>query len=83
MFEIAGVIVAAAIFPVLIRAIKGPTVFDRILTINVIGSKTVILLILIGFIYSRPHFMDIALLYAIINFIATIAFLKFTLKGKL
>jgi multicomponent Na+:H+ antiporter subunit F len=54
-----------------------------VLSVNVIGTKTVVLLVLIGFIYGRPHFLDIALVYAIINFIATLAFLKYIEKGGL
>ncbi|MCS7184850.1 MAG: monovalent cation/H+ antiporter complex subunit F [bacterium] len=83
MFEVAAFIVAVAALMVTYRAVIGPTVFDRVLSINVIGSKAIILLILIGFVYNRPHFLDIALVYALMNFIATIAFLKFIEKGKL
>lgn len=68
---------------VLFRAISGPRVFDRVLAVNFIGTKAVILLVLIGFIYKRPAFMDIALVYALINFISTIAFLKYRTVGRL
>lgn len=61
---------------VLFRAALGPTVFDRILAINTFGTATVLLIALFGFLTERPDFMDIALLYALINFIATIAVLK-------
>jgi multicomponent Na+:H+ antiporter subunit F len=67
----------------LYRAIAGPRIYDRVLAVNVVGTKTVVLLALIGFIYGRPHFLDIALVYAIINFIATLAFLKYIEKGGL
>ncbi len=60
----------------LLRAILGPTVFDRILAINTFGTATVLLIALLGFSTGRPDFMDIALLYVLINFIATIAVLK-------
>jgi len=82
MFETAGVFIVLAILLVLYRAISGPTVFDRILSTNVVGTKTVVLLALIGFIYDRPHFLDIALVYALINFIATIAILRFIESGR-
>jgi len=82
MFETAGVFIVLAIMVVLYRAISGPTVFDRILSTNVVGTKTVVLLALIGFIYDRPHFLDIALVYALINFIATIAILRFIESGR-
>ncbi len=83
MFSIAAYIIIFAIILVLYRAIIGPRVCDRVLSVNVIGTKTVALIALIGYIYERPHFMDIALVYALINFIATIAFLKYRETGRL
>ena len=68
---------------VLIRAILGPTVYDRILAVNSIGTKTVILVTLLAFINRRPDFLDIALLYTLINFVVTIAILKFKEFGHL
>ena len=67
----------------LVRALRGPEMFDRVLAVNVIGTKTVVVIALIGFLYGRPHFLDLALIYALINFVATIAFLKFLEKGRL
>lgn len=83
MFEAAGTVIVIAAALALIRAIKGPTVPDRVLAANAIGTKTVVLIAVIGFSFGRPHFLDIALVYAIINFIATIALLKFKLVGRL
>lgn len=83
MFEVAATIIVLAAILVLYRAIKGPRVYDRALAVNVIGTKTVVLIALIGFIDGRPHFLDIALVYALINFIATIAFLKYRETGGL
>lgn len=83
MFDAAALVIVLAAILVLYRAIKGPRVYDRVLAVNVIGTKTVVLLALIGFIYERPHFLDIALVYAIMNFIATIAFLKYRETGGL
>ncbi len=83
MFSIAATVIVLAAILVLYRAIKGPRVYDRVLSINVIGTKTVVLIALIGFIYERPHFLDIALVYALINFIATIAFMKYREMGRL
>jgi len=77
MFIAAGVAILVAIFLFLLRALFGPTTYDRILALNAIGTKTVILVSLMGFIGGRPDFLDIALLYALMNFIATIAILKF------
>jgi len=65
------------IFLLLLRAFAGPTSFDRILATNAMGTKTVIFVALLGFISKRPEFLDTALAYAIINFVSTIAILKF------
>jgi multicomponent Na+:H+ antiporter subunit F len=61
----------------LTRALLGPTVFDRVLAVNMFGTKTVLLLSVIAFLYGRPDFLDLALAYALINFIGVLAVLKF------
>ena len=61
----------------LARSILGPTVFDRILAVNSFGTKTVLLIALLGYLTGRPDFLDIALVYALINFVGTLAVLKF------
>lgn len=61
----------------LLRAIKGPTVYDRVLAVNMIGTKTVLLLSVFTFILGRPSFLDLALVYALINFIGVMAVLEF------
>ncbi len=71
----AAVLVSMAL--VLFRAFAGPTLYDRVLAGNSFGTKTVILLGVYGFLTGRPDFLDIALLYALLNFTATIAILKF------
>ncbi len=76
-----GVLVAMAM--ALLRAILGPTVYDRIMAVNMFGTKTVLLIALLGFVAGRPEFLDIALVYALINFIGTIAMLKFSAYGDL
>lgn len=76
MFLAAAIAIFVAIFLFLLRALLGPTIYDRILAVNALGTKTVIFVALLGFINGRPHFLDIALLYALMNFIATIAILK-------
>ncbi|MEM8993860.1 MAG: monovalent cation/H+ antiporter complex subunit F [Acidobacteriota bacterium] len=65
------------------RAFLGPTVFDRILAINSFGTKTVLLIAVLGFMTGRPDFLDLALVYALMNFIGTIAVLRFTRYGDL
>lgn len=61
----------------LIRAVIGPTVYDRVLSVNMFGTKTVLLLSVIAFLYGRPDFLDLALAYALINFIGVLAVLEF------
>lgn len=71
----AGLLVSMAL--ALARALLGPTVYDRILAVNAFGTKTVLLVAVFGFLTERPDFLDISLLYALINFVGTIAVLKF------
>jgi len=59
------------------RTLLGPTLFDRLLAVNSFGTKTVLLIAVHGFFTGRPDFLDIALVYALINFVGTIAVLKF------
>lgn len=61
----------------LIRTLLGPTLYDRVLAVNSFGTKTVLALGLLGFVMGRPQFLDIAILYAMINFVSTISILKF------
>ena len=67
----------------LVRSIAGPTVFDRVLAVNSFGTKTVLLIAVYGFLSGRPDFLDLALVYALMNFIGTIAVMKFTRFGDL
>ena len=64
----------------LILAVYGPTVYDRVLAVNMFGTKTVLLLSAIAFLYGRPDFLDLALAYALINFIGVLAVLEFFRK---
>lgn len=60
------------------RVLKGPTVFDRVLGVGAIGTKTLVLICLVGFIYGRLEmFIDIALAYAVLNFISVLAIAKY------
>ena len=61
----------------LARAISAPTVYDRILGVNMFGTKTVLFIAVYGFLTERPEFLDIALIYALINFVGVIVVLKF------
>ena len=71
----AGVLVSMSL--AMARAIMGPTVYDRVLAVNTFGTKTVLLIAVLGFLTERPEFLDLAIAYALINFISTIAVLKF------
>jgi len=62
----------------MLRAFWGPTVYDRILAVNMFGTKTVILIGVLGYLTGRPAFLDIALVYALMNFITTIAVLRYS-----
>ena len=77
MFAAAMLGVLATMLLALVRALKGPTVYDRVLAVNMFGTKTVLLLSVIGFLTGRPDFLDLGLVYALINFIGTIAILKY------
>ena len=76
-----GIMVCMAL--TLVRALLGPTVYDRILAVNSFGTKTVLIIAVLGFMSGRPDFLDIALVYALINFISTIAVLKFIRFGDM
>jgi multicomponent Na+:H+ antiporter subunit F len=76
MFAFAAAALIIAMVFSLLRAFYGPTVFDRILAINVQGTKTVLLIAVVGFLTDRPDFLDLALVYALINFVGTLAALK-------
>lgn len=77
MLLIVSLILLVAMCLVLVMAIKGPTVYDRILAANAFGNKTVALIAVLSFMIDDSGFLDIALIYALINFISTIALLKY------
>lgn len=77
MFTTTALAIIVVMAVVLVRAIAGPSVYDRILAVNAFGTLTVLLIAVHGFVTDRPDFLDIALVYALINFIATIAVSKF------
>ena len=61
-----------------IRGVMGPTLYDRVLAVNMFGTKTVLLIALLGFVMGRPEFLDIAIVYALINFISVIGVLRYS-----
>ncbi len=83
MITAATLAIVIAMFVALARAFLGPTLYDRVLSVNIFGTIAVLFISLFGFMTDRPDFLDIALVYALINFIATIAILKFFEYGDL
>lgn len=83
MFIAGAAALVVAILLAMARAFLGPTLYDRVLAVNAIGTMTVLMIAVLGFLMGRPDFMDIALLYALINFIGTIAVLKFFRYGDM
>lgn len=77
MFVASSIALMVTMALALVRLLMGPTVYDRVLAVNMFGTKTVLLIAVFGFLTDRPEFLDIALSYALINFIGTIAILKF------
>ncbi len=70
-------------FLCLYRAFRGPTVLDRILAINVIGTKTIVVLVLIAYIFHQAMYIDVALIYGLLNFIISIAAARYIESGKI
>ena len=77
MFIAAMIGVLITMLMALVRALSGPTVFDRILAVNMFGTKTVLFIAVLGYLTGRPDFLDIAIVYALINFIGMVAVLRF------
>ena len=77
MFAFTSITLLVVMSLALVRAFKGPTLYDRILAVNNFGTKTVLLIAVIGFLEGRPDFLDIAIVYALINFISVIGILRF------
>ena len=82
MFLLSTIAILTTIGLALVRAISGPSTYDRILALNMVGTKTTLLIIAIVFLTGRPDFVDIAIVYALINFIGVIAMLKYTRYGQ-
>lgn len=87
IYTVTAIAILVSVAMALGRAILGPTSYDRILAVNAIGTKTVLLIAVFGFMNGRPDFLDLALVYALMNFIGTLAVLKYfkfgTLRGTL
>lgn len=83
MFSAAVIALLVTVVLALARAIRGPTVFDRLLATNTAGTVAVLLLSTIGFLAGRPDFLDLAIVYGLLNVVGTIAVLKFFRYGSL
>ncbi|MCR3921793.1 MAG: cation:proton antiporter [Firmicutes bacterium] len=78
-----AILLTAATFLCLYRAVVGPSEADRIVSINVIGTKTVVIISLVSLVFHQEFFLDVALVYALISFVATIGVAKYMEKGVL
>jgi multicomponent Na+:H+ antiporter subunit F len=83
MFGVTAAALLVTLVVMLARAVLGPTVFDRVLAANTIGTVTVLLLATFGFLTGRPEFLDLAIVYGLLNVVGTIAVLKFFQYGSL
>ena len=83
MFAAAAIALLVTLVLLLVRAVLGPTVFDRLLAANTIGTVAVVLLATIGFLTGRPDFLDLSIVYGLLNIVGTIAVLKFFRHGSL
>jgi len=83
MIEAAAIALLVTLALALIRAVRGPTVFDRVLAVNSAGTVAMLLLAVYGFLTGRPEFLDLALTYGLLNALGTFAVLKFWRHGDL
>lgn len=83
MFTVAACAVVIALIVAVVRALKGPTVFDRLLAGNAIGTGAILLLAVFGFLTDRPEFLDIGITYGLLNLIGTLAALKWFKYGDI
>tara|TARA_R110002153_G_scaffold168444_1_gene321198 strand:- start:97 stop:372 length:276 start_codon:yes stop_codon:yes gene_type:complete len=77
MYIVVSIAILITMVLALVRALMGPSVYDRVLAVNVFGTKTVLLLSVIAFLYGRPDFLDLALAYALVNMVGILAVLEF------
>ena len=82
MFSAAAIAILVTMGLALARALLGPTVYDRILAVNMFGTKTVLLIAVYAFLSGRTDILDIALVYALINFIGVVAVMKLVEHGN-
>jgi multicomponent Na+:H+ antiporter subunit F len=83
MFAMAALALLVTLALAIARAALGPTVFDRAQAANTVGTVAMLLLAVLGFLGGRPEFLDLAIVYGLLNVIGTIAVLKFFRSGDL
>ncbi len=83
MFAAATLGILVTMLVALVAAVRGPTVFDRILAVNMFGTKTILLIAVSGFLVGRPEWLDLALVYVLMNFIGVFAIFKYVRFGHL
>jgi multicomponent Na+:H+ antiporter subunit F len=77
MYFVVSLAILVTMVLALVRALRGPSVYDRVLAVNMFGTKTALLLSVIAFLFERPDFLDLALAYALINLVGILAVLEF------
>jgi multicomponent Na+:H+ antiporter subunit F len=77
MYVLVSLAILVTMVLALVRALLGPSVYDRVLAVNMFGTKTALLFSVIAFLYGRPDFLDLALAYALINLVGILAVLEF------
>lgn len=77
IFFVTSVAILVTMVLAVVRGVAGPTIFDRVLAVNMFGTKTVLFIAVLSFLTGRPDFLDLALAYALINFIGVFAVLLF------
>jgi multicomponent Na+:H+ antiporter subunit F len=83
VFIAVAVLLTAATFLCLYRAVLGPSAADRVVAINVIGTKAVVIISLVSLAFHQEFFLDVAMVYALISFVATVGIAKYLEKGSL
>lgn len=78
-----GIFLLVNAFLCLARAYLGPTVADRILAVNIVGTKTLVVLVLLGYVFGRTLYLDVALVYGLLNFAVTVIAARFIETGRL
>ncbi|WP_456478259.1 monovalent cation/H+ antiporter complex subunit F [Geoglobus ahangari] len=83
VFLAVGILITVSILMTMYRVFRGPTTLDRLMATSVIGTKVVVLLVVIGYLFERPIFIDIPLTYAMLNFVGTLIVAKYIERGEL